>query len=113
MGKSVPAEQVFAELAKDPATRAEFERHAVADAVSVWLVGYRAAHGLSQRQLAARVGMKQSAVARLESGDIEPKMSTLLRLSRALGKPLELQVQHWDPPTVETVIIGVAQPLAA
>jgi ribosome-binding protein aMBF1 (putative translation factor) len=113
MGNSIPAEQVFAELAKDPATRAEFERHAIADAVSVWLVGYRAAHDLSQRQLAARVGMRQSAIARLEAGDIEPKMSTLLRLSRALGQRLELQVEHWDPPMVETVIVGTLAAKAA
>lgn len=106
MSDSIPAGEVFAELAKDPATRAEFERHAVADAVSVWLVGYRATHGLSQRQFAAKVGLKQSAIARWEAGDTAPTIEALLCLSRALGEPVELEIQRWDPPAVETVIIG-------
>lgn len=106
MSDSVPAGEVFAELAKNPAMRAEFERHAVADAVSVWLVGYRASHGLSQRQFAAKVGLSQSAIARWEAGDTAPTIEALLRLSRALGEPVELEVQRWDPPAIETVVIG-------
>lgn len=106
MGKSIPADEVFAQLAQDPATRAEFERNAVADAVSVWLVGYRARNDLSQRELARLVGLHQAAIARLERGDIEPKMTTLLRLSRALGEPLELEINRGDPAAIERVVIG-------
>lgn len=92
MSKSRPLDEVLADAMRDPDFRAECERTAVADAVSVWLVAYRAEHGLSQRALAARVGMKQTAVARLEQGDVEPKLSTLLRLARALGTPLNVHL---------------------
>ena len=92
MGKSIPLDTVLAELDKDPEFRAECERNAVADAVSVWLVGYRATHGLSQRDLAARVGMKQAAIARLEVGDVEPRLSTLLRIARALDADLRVSL---------------------
>lgn len=88
MTKSRPLDDVLSDAMRDPRFQAECERHAVADAVSVWLVGYRAEHGLSQRALAARAGMSQTAIARLERGDIEPKLSTLLRLARTLDTPL-------------------------
>lgn len=91
MPKSIPIEDVLAKLDADPEYRALRERNAVASAVSVWLVRYRADHDLSQRALAALVGMSQPQIARLEMGDREPKVSTLLRLSKALGLPIDLR----------------------
>ena len=88
MGKRVPLETVLARQMAKPEVQAEYERNAVADAVSLWLVKYRADHGLSQADLAARTGLSQPAVARLEAGDIEPRLSTLLRIARALGVDL-------------------------
>ncbi len=99
MAKSVTLDAMLADSLGEPEFRAACERNAVADAVSVWLVGYRAAHGLSQRALAARVGMKQAAIARLEAGDVEPKLSTLLRLAGALGTPVDLQLDLDGPST--------------
>jgi transcriptional regulator with XRE-family HTH domain len=48
--------------------------------------------GLSQRQLAERIGTTQSAIARLEAGRTEPKIATLTRLADALGCDLTLSV---------------------
>jgi DNA-binding XRE family transcriptional regulator len=102
----IPLAEVIEELLQDPEVRAEWERNAVARAVSLWLVRYRAEQGLSQRALAARVGMAQSAIGRMEAGDTEPKMTTLLRLSRALGVLLELQVDRTgDAAEAETIRI--------
>jgi DNA-binding XRE family transcriptional regulator len=105
MGKSVPLEVALAECERDPEFTARDERLAVADAVSVWLVGYRAAHHLSQRQLAAMVGMKQAAIARLEIGDVEPRLSTLLRLARALDTDLHVMLSR--------AAVAVAEPAQA
>ncbi len=48
----------------------------------------REAAGLSQRQLAARVGTSQAAVARLEAGSVGATLTTLQRV----GTPLDLKV---------------------
>ena len=41
--------------------------------------------GLSQTEIAARMGTSQSAVARLESGEADVRASTLERYAAALG----------------------------
>jgi predicted transcriptional regulator len=45
--------------------------------------------GLSQTEVAARMGTSQSAVARLESGDADLRLSTLERYAAALGQRLD------------------------
>jgi transcriptional regulator with XRE-family HTH domain len=41
--------------------------------------------GLSQEALAERAGMHRNAVALLETGKREPRLSTIVRLAKALG----------------------------
>jgi len=52
------------------------------------LVELRTELGLSQTQVAARMGTSQSAVARLERGDADVRLSTLQRYAAALGRRL-------------------------
>ena len=49
------------------------------------LVEQRQTVGLSQTQVAARMGTSQSAVARLESGAVDVRASTLERYAAAVG----------------------------
>jgi len=49
------------------------------------LVARRHELGLSQTQVAARMGTSQSAVARLEAGQADVRLSTLERYAAALG----------------------------
>jgi transcriptional regulator with XRE-family HTH domain len=41
---------------------------------------------MTQHELGARAGISGSQVYRLEAAEREPRLSTLIRLSRALGK---------------------------
>ena len=54
----------------------------------------RAASGLTQSELAARVGTTQSAIARLESGTPKhsPSILTLQRYARAMGHRVEIKL---------------------
>jgi len=49
----------------------------------------RRRRGLTQRQLAARSGVPQSAIARIESGRVTPRVDSLDRLLRFCGETLE------------------------
>ncbi len=53
------------------------------------LAARRTEIGLSQTEVAARMGTSQSAVARLESGDADVRLSTLDRYVAALGERLD------------------------
>lgn len=46
--------------------------------------------GISQRELAARCGTSQSAIARYEAGRVRPSLATLERLVSACGQRLEV-----------------------
>jgi predicted transcriptional regulator len=67
----------FAEMAE--------RRRALTDA----LVARRVDLGLSQTEVAARMGTSQSAVARLETGQADVRMSTLERYAAALGQIID------------------------
>jgi predicted transcriptional regulator len=53
------------------------------------LVHERQRRGLSQTEIAARMRTSQSAVARLESGAGDVRLSTLQRYAAAVGRDLE------------------------
>ena len=58
------------------------------------LVSLRRALGLSQTDVATRMGTSQSAVARFEAGDLDARLSTLERYTTALGARLEWRIEH-------------------
>ena len=63
--------------------------------LSTELVTRRRAVGLSQTQVAARMGTSQSAVAGREGGEADVRLSTLERYADAVG--LELDWQLGEP----------------
>ncbi len=50
------------------------------------LAARRVEMGLSQKTVAALMGTTQPALARLERGEVDPKLSTLERYAMALGQ---------------------------
>ncbi len=52
--------------------------------------------GLSQAELAERVGTKQSVISRWERGVEEPRLSTLARVLRACGFEADLEFRRHD-----------------
>lgn len=57
----------------------------------------REERGLSQRELAEKIGSTQPAIARLEAGGVAPSIQTLERIAAALGR--ELVVDFSNPPS--------------
>jgi transcriptional regulator with XRE-family HTH domain len=68
--------------------RAGYERARRSFEIGARVRELRTARGLTQSQLAAQVGTSQSALARLEAGGVEPRISTLEAIGAALGVKL-------------------------
>jgi transcriptional regulator with XRE-family HTH domain len=82
----------------NPEFRTEWERTALGRAVAVAIVRYRAEHDVSQRDLAERLGMKQPQVARLELGEVNPSVETLMRVSARLAIEFTIDVRPAGSP---------------
>jgi ribosome-binding protein aMBF1 (putative translation factor) len=54
------------------------------------IIGARAKRGLSQAQLAKKMGTKQSAIARLESEGYNPSVNLLRKVAKATGTKLKI-----------------------
>jgi DNA-binding XRE family transcriptional regulator len=70
---------------KDPKFRAEYARIGPDMELAFTLAEARRKAGLTQAELAARMGTSQAAIARIESGRGAPKWSTIERYARAVG----------------------------
>lgn len=81
------------DLKDDPRFRAEWKKSAVARAVALKILQYRAAKRLTQDQLAAKLGLRQSAVARLELGEVTPSFATLVRIAERLNMELLIDIK--------------------
>ena len=61
------------------------------------LIMLREQRGWSQCELPDRAGMKQPQLARLETGQVEPKLDTLQRLAKALGCRVRVSLEPAYP----------------
>ncbi|WP_018349243.1 helix-turn-helix domain-containing protein [Longispora albida] len=72
----------------------------------------RLSHGLSQADVAERMGTTQSAVARLEAAQSDPRLSTLLRYAESVGERVGLLPQR-EASSVAATAAHVKASLAA
>lgn len=58
------------------------------------LIKERSIQNLTQKELAERVGLKQSNISRLESGDYNPTIEFLQKIAKGLGKELHIEFRE-------------------
>lgn len=80
--------EVKKELLKDKAVYKEYKRLEPKYRLISQLIGIRLKKGLTQGELAKKLGTKQSAIARLESGNYNPTLEFLQKTAEALGAKL-------------------------
>jgi transcriptional regulator with XRE-family HTH domain len=73
--------------------RVDPEDEAFYSAIARQVADQRAAHTLSQRELAELCGTTQSAIARFEAGTHPPRLDTLLRMAAALDCVLDVTLR--------------------
>jgi predicted transcriptional regulator len=74
-----------------PAMQETYDRAERAFQFGAQVRAAREAAGISQSELARRMGTNQAAIARLELGGVDPKLSTIDRINRALGTELVIE----------------------
>jgi transcriptional regulator with XRE-family HTH domain len=60
--------------------------------------------GLTQQQLARRLGVTQAALARIEKPGSNPTIATLDRVLRATGRRLDLRLRRAEPSVDATLL---------
>ena len=85
------------ELLADAETREAYDAMTAEFAIVRELVTARARSGLSQSEVAQRMGTTQSAVARMESGKRLPSMRTVERFAEAVGGHLVFRIEQRAP----------------
>ncbi len=84
---------VKAELLAKPAVRQAYDTQAPEFALARELIAARMRAGLTQGDVAARMGTTQSEVARIESGRGTPSMRTVQRFASAVGARAVLRME--------------------
>ena len=89
---TIPYAELKNRLLADPAVKAEYDALAPQFEIAAELLRARLRAGLSQAELASRMGTSQSAIARLESGQTLPSTKTLLRFAEATGSKIQVRL---------------------
>jgi len=84
-------DEFLKESLKNPKIKAEYERQQPEFAVIQAVIDTRVKKGITQEQLAKKLGTKQSAIARLESGRANPSVAFLKKLAQALNSNLQIK----------------------
>jgi predicted transcriptional regulator len=79
-------------LMENPKFRKEYEKADAEVSIIEALIHARAAAKLSQAEVARRIGTTQSAIARLEAGNVAPTIPTLRRYAEATGTKLHIEL---------------------
>lgn len=80
------------ELMQDPEFKKGYDALEVEFSIISQMLKKRLAKGMTQKQLAEKIGTKQSAIARLESGNSNPSVAFLEKISKGLGGKLQISL---------------------
>ena len=88
----------------DGQTKERFELDDILYDISMKIFDYRISKGWTQKQLAEKLGITQAMVSKLESGEYNPTVEQLWKISRKLGwsfalifkEKEEVETNVWD-----------------
>lgn len=77
---------------KNPEFKKEYDALEAEYSLIEQLIGKRLEKGLTQKELASKIGTKQSAISRLEGGKFNPTLSLLNKVARALNTKIHISL---------------------
>lgn len=81
------------ELMKNPEFVAEYQKLQPGYQLARAIIEARLKNDFTQSEIAERTGLKQAAVARLESGTANPTVATMQKIATGLGKRLVIELK--------------------
>ena len=94
----IPLKKVARRWMKEPGFKESYDALDEEFSLAGQLIEARTRAGLTQAQVADRMGTSQSAVARLESGTARPSLSTLKRFAQATGARVRITLESKPKP---------------
>ncbi len=79
------------EQMEDPAFKKEWDDGEIEYQLMMMILKARNEKHMTQSELAARTGLRQSNISRIEKGQAMPSISTLCKIAHGLGKQLEIR----------------------
>ena len=101
-------DRMLAQYADDPEFVDGFERGHQAFMVGAMLLSAREQAGLTQAEVARRIGTHKSAISRMENHAEDIRLSTLQRYAEAVGCFLNLELRPESEATIPTAVRKVA-----
>ena len=80
------------ELLQDPEVKKEYDRLAPRYAVISEMIAARTKDGITQKDLAEKTGTTQSAIARFETGNVNPSLGFIEKIAEVLGYKLTVHL---------------------
>lgn len=77
---------------KDPVVKKAYDDLELEFALISAMIDYRIKKGITQKQLAEKIGTKQSSIARFESGNYNPTLAFVQKIAHAVGAKIEVRV---------------------
>ncbi len=108
LDKQPPNISALVKELKDKEFRDAFLRIYVLASVSYQIKALRESRSMTQKQLAAKLGISQSEIARLESGRATPRISTLTQIAEVFDVALVIRFVGWSE-----LLGGMATPFVA
>lgn len=79
-------------LLEDKETKKAYEELGPEFALIEMMIQKRIEKGLTQKQIACKIGTRQSAISRFESGTYNPTLAFLRKIAEALGTRLQISL---------------------
>ncbi|WP_406019972.1 helix-turn-helix domain-containing protein [Succinivibrio sp.] len=85
-------EDFLAEQLKDPKVKKEYDALESKYALIESIILARKEKNLTQKELSELTGITQADLSKIENGNVNPSLNTLLKLANGLGKKLQVSL---------------------
>ncbi|OGG87909.1 hypothetical protein A2592_01455 [Candidatus Kaiserbacteria bacterium RIFOXYD1_FULL_42_15] len=83
--KRITSEELHELLLKEPGYKEAYDALELEFSIARMLIDKRIKEGLTQKELAEKIGTRQSVISNLEGGEANPTLATLRKVADALG----------------------------